>query len=221
METKQKTVTIEIPEGKKAVWNEQGILQLVDDDKKANEPKDVTERIQTLYDAMRELLCRRELGDCEAKQLLEEYYSVCNISDASDDIIAYLQLRIIAAALNEGWKPQFTKDEKRWFPYFILWTKNEIDNMSDEEKDKENLLLWSGSDSFGRHGGSSLFSSHVGFSDEDTILGYRLAYKTKALAGYAGRQFASFYARFYIGDTVGDVTPWREYKKKRKSSGNK
>jgi len=221
METKQKTVTIEIPEGKKAVWNEQGILQLVDDDKKANEPKDVTERIQTLYDAMRELLCRRELGDCEAKQLLEEYYSVCNISDASDDIIAYLQLRIIAAALNEGWKPQFTKDEKRWFPYFILWTKNEIDNMSDEEKDKEKLLLWSGSDSFGRHGGSSLYSSHVGFSDEDTILGYRLAYKTKALAGYAGRQFASVYARFYIGDTVGDVTPWREFEKKHKSSGNK
>lgn len=219
METKQKTVTVEIltveiPEGKKAVWNEQGILQLVDD-----EPKDITERIKTLYDAQCELAQRAERGDCLAHQLIEEYNSV-NTSE-SDDIVAYMQLRIIAAALNEGWKPQFTKDEKRWFPYFILWTKNEIDNMSDEEKDKENLLLWSGSDSFGRHGGSSLFSSHVGFSDEDSILGYRLAYKTKALAGYAGRQFASFYARFYIGDTVGDVTPWREYEQKRKSSGNK
>ena len=214
METKQKTVTVEIPEGKMAVWNEQGILQLVDD-KETNEPKDVTERIKTIYDAMCELERRAELGDREAKQLIEEYDSE-NISDASDDIFAYLQLRIITAALNEGWKPQFTKDEKRWFPYFILWTKNEIDNMSDEKKDKENLLLWSGSDSFGRHGGSSLFSSHVGFSDEDSILGYRLAYKTKALAGYAGRQFASFYARFYIGDTVGDVTPWREFEQKRK-----
>lgn len=219
MEKEKKTVTVEIPEGKKAVWNEQGILQLVDE-KKANEPKDVTERIKTIYDAQCELEQRAERGDSEARQLIKEYNSV-NTSETSDDIVAYMQLRIITAALNEGWKPQFTKDEKRWFPYFILWTKNEIDNMSDEEKDKENLLLWSGSDSFGRHGGSSLFSSHVGFSDEDSILGYRLAYKTKALAGYAGRQFASVYARFYIGDTVGDVTPWREFEKKHKSSGNK
>ena len=214
METKQKTVTIEIPEGKKAVWNEQGVLQLVDD------PKDITERIKTLYDAQCELAQWAERGDCEAKQLIEEYNSV-QTEGTSDDIVAYLQLRIITAALNEGWKPQFTKYEKRWFPYFILWTKNEIDNMSDEEKDKKKLLLWSGSDSFGRHSGSTVYSSHVGFSDEDTILGYRLAYKKKALAGYAGRQFASVYARFYIGDTVGEVMPWREFEEKHKSSDNK
>ena len=54
MEKEKKTVTVEIPEGKKAVWNEQGILQLVDE-KKANEPKDVTERIKTIYDAVNEL----------------------------------------------------------------------------------------------------------------------------------------------------------------------
>ena len=82
METKQKTITVEIPEWKKAVWNEQGILQLVDD-KEANEPKDITERIKTFYDAMCELDRRAKLGDCEAKQLIEEYDSE-NISDASD-----------------------------------------------------------------------------------------------------------------------------------------
>lgn len=214
MEKEKKTVTVQIPEGKKAVWNEQGILQLVDD------PKDITERIKTLYDAQCELAQWAERGDCEAKQLIEEYNSV-QTEGTSDDIVAYLQLRIITAALNEGWKQQFTKDEKRWFPYFILWTKNEIDDMSDEEKDKRKLLLWSGSDSFGRHSGSTAYSSYVGFSDEDTILGYRLAYKTKALAEYAGRQFANVYARFYIGDKASDVMPWREYEEMRKSIDNK
>mgnify|MGYP006345717665 CR=1 FL=1 len=157
MEKEKKTVTVEIPEGKKVVWNEQGVLQLVDEEE-AKKPKEVTERIKTLYDAQCELAQWAERGDCEAKQLIEEYNSV-QTEETSDDIVAYLQLRIITAALNEGWKPQFKEDEVRWFPYFILWTKDEIDNMSDEEKDKEKLLLWSGSDSFGRHGGSSLYSS--------------------------------------------------------------
>ena len=135
METKQKTVTIEIPEGKKAVWNEQGVLQLVDD------PKDITERIKTLYDAQCELAQWAERGDCEAKQLIEEYNSV-QTEGTSDDIVAYLQLRIITAALNEGWKPQFKEDEVRWFPFLVLWSKDEIDNMSDEEKDNRQLLQW-------------------------------------------------------------------------------
>lgn len=62
METKQKTVTVEIPEGKKAVWNEQGVLQLVDEEK-ANEPKPVTERIKTFYDARCELEQWAERGE--------------------------------------------------------------------------------------------------------------------------------------------------------------
>ena len=67
METKQKTFTVSIPEGKKAVWNEHGILQLVDD-KETNEPKDVTERIKTFCDALSELEQRAGRGDCDASR---------------------------------------------------------------------------------------------------------------------------------------------------------
>lgn len=35
MEKEKKTVTVEIPEGKKAVWNEQGILQLADEEEES------------------------------------------------------------------------------------------------------------------------------------------------------------------------------------------
>lgn len=220
METKQKTVTVEIltveiPEGKKAVWNEQGILQLVDD-----EPKDITERIKTLYDAQCELAQRAERGDCLAHQLIEEYNSV-NTSETSDDIVAYMQLRIIAAALNEGWEPQFTEDERRWYPYFVLWSKDKIDNMSDEDKDNRELLLWGGSALSGTTCGSSFSVSNTIWSYASASLGSRLALKTEALATYAGRQFASVYARFFIGEKASDAMPWREYEQKRKSSGNK
>lgn len=199
METKQKTVTVEIPEGKKAV----------------------TERIKTLYDAQYELEQRAGRGDCEVRQLIKEYNSV-NTEETSDDIVAYMQLRIITAALNEGWKPQFVKGEKRWCPYFRLLSKDEIDNMSDEDKDSRKLLLCGGS----AYGVSPYCcpESYILYADmtiSNACVGSRLVLKTFALGMYALYQFASIYARFYIGDKASDAMPWREYEQKHKSSGNK
>lgn len=215
METGKKTVTVDVPEGKKAVWNEQGILQLVDD-----EPKEVTERIKTIYDAQCELAQWAERGDCEAKQLIEEYNNL-NSEETSTDLLAYMQLRIITAALNEGWEPQFTEDERRWYPYFVLWSKDEIDNLSDEDKDNRELLLWGGYAYHGTSCGSSCSTSDSGWTNTSAIIGSRLALKTEALAAYAGRQFASVYARFYIGDKASNAMPWRDYEEMRKSSDNK
>lgn len=209
METRLKTFTVSIPEGKRAVWNEQGILQLVDE-KKANEPKDITERIKTFYDAMCELDRRAELWDCEAKQLFEEYDSVYNISDASDDIFAYLQLRIITAALNEGWKPQFTENERRWYPYFNLWTEDELKDKSDEWKDDHKLLRWGGNADIGSYCGVACSASYCVWSSTGAVLGSRLAYKTEALATFAGLTFAPVYARFFLGDKAKGLKPWRE-----------
>lgn len=204
METEKKTVTVEIPEGKKAVWNEQGVLQLVDD-----EPKDITERIKTFYDAYSELAQRAELGDCLAHQLIEEY-NCLNSEETSTDLLSYMQLRIITAALNEGWEPQFKEEEVRWYPYFTLWSKDEIDNMSDENKDNKHLLLWGGYANNGTFCGSSCSYSCFGWTNATAFIGSRLAYKTEALATYAGRQFASVYARFFIGEKASDAMPWRE-----------
>ena len=219
MEKEKKTVTVEIPEGKKAVWNEQGILQLVDEEK-ANEPKDITERIKTIYDAVNELAQRAGNGDCEAKRLIDEY-NCLNSEKTSTDLLAYLKLRIITAALNEGWEPQFKEEEVRWFPYFVLWSKDEIDNMSDEDKDNRELLLWGGCAHDGARCGSSFSYSSYGWTNANAAVGSRLALKTEALATYAGRQFASVYARFYIGDKASNAMPWREYEQKHKSSDNK
>ena len=212
METKQKTITVEIPEGKKAVWNEQGILQLVDDDKKANEPKDVTERIKTFYDAQYELEQRAEHGDCEARQLLEEFNSV-NTEETSDDIVAYLQLRIITAALNEGWKPEFKVDGDRYYPIFDLLSREDVDALFDNEIAKQLCSPWDSS------AVSGTISIHACRCSE--LCGYRLVYKTGELATYAARQFISVYARFLFGYAAKDATLRKVGEQKYKSSGNK
>ena len=208
METKQKTFTVSIPEGKKAVWNEQGILQLVDE-KKANEPKDITERIKTIYDAVNGRAKRAGNGDCEAQRLIYEY--ICYTSkETSTDLVAYLQLRIITAALNEGWTPQFTKNERRWYPYLALCTEDELKDKSDEWKDDHQLLLWGGSASYGSYCGVAFSASRIAWLATAAGIGSLLAYKTKALAIFAGLTFAPVYARFFLGDKAKGLKPWRE-----------
>lgn len=210
METKQKTFTVSIPEGKKAVWNKQGILQLVDDGKEANEPKNVTERIKTFHDAYSELMQLATHNFYPAQKFIEEYDSVRRMG-MSDDIVAYMQLRIITAALNEGWEPQFTKDEDRWFPYFDLFDKDIIDTFSDDEKDRYGLSLWGDVSSGAKDCGCTFSLVDSSISREEGYCSSRLAYKSKELAEYAGTQFSSVYARFYFGEKAIGALPWREY----------
>ena len=80
------------------------------------EPVDVRERVKTFEDAC------RELG--EHHPFVKEFNDICcdirpmDKGGLTKDLFAYLRLRIIMAALNEGWEPQFTKDETRYYPWF-------------------------------------------------------------------------------------------------------
>ena len=154
-------------------------------------PKDITERIKTFDDAY------QALGEnhpyCRA---FDNYGYAVKDTDVKDDsdIWAYLKLRIICAALNEGWEPQFTEDEYRYYPYFYLYTQEEIDRM--DEDDKEQLLLVGGSANVGALCGFSYAYSYFAFSASYTGLGARLAFKTRELAKYAGTQFAEIWSAF-------------------------
>ena len=149
----------------------------------------VTERIKTFEDAC------RELG--EDNVLVKEYNEICSTfhyyvireENPSNDIIAYLKLSIIAAALNEGWTPTFTKDECRYYPYFELYTQEEYDCMSEEWKQKHPLLLWGGSASAGASCGLVCSYSSNAWTSAWTNVGSRLAVKSKEIAIYFGTQF--------------------------------
>ena len=183
MENKTKKVEIEIPVGKKAVWVN-GVLTLVDE-----KPQDVTERIKTFADACRELG-----SDHPYVKAYDGYLAHIHQHDMDDyDLVAYLKLRIITEALNEGWRPQFTKGERRWYFWYDLITKEQYDKLSDEDKCR---VVGRGGYYANAYCGLVYAFAFVASSYSDTGVGSRLAFKSEKLAAYAGRQFAEIYADF-------------------------
>ena len=145
-------------------------------------PKDVTERIKTFEDAC------RELGD--EHPLVREWSLGDNFSK---DLEAYLKLRIICAALNEGWEPQFTDDEYRYFPWFYIYTKEKLEKMDEE---KRNRVVCRASNNAHAYGGLVYASAYFASSYSGTNCGSRLAVKSEELAAYCGKQFIDIWADF-------------------------
>ena len=159
------------------------------DETETQDNRPVTERIKTFEDACDDLNRRAQAGDKLANDLMTDLQFN---SPRTPDLLAYIQLRIITYALNEGWVPQFTEDEYRYFPYFVLYTKAEIDAMDDN--DKAQLLSVGGPAHDGAQCGLSYAVSNSGFSTSHTNIGARLALKSRELAIYAGNQFREIYS---------------------------
>lgn len=148
----------------------------------------VMKRVQTFQDACSELGYTHPMV-----QAYDDLMENCGENEA--DILAYLQLRIIVAALNEGWQPQYTDDEVRWYPWFFLYTKEEYEEL--DEKDKSRCVLRSGLNS-SAGGGLAYASASYASSSSGTHCGGRLAFRSEELAAYAGRQFKEIYAEYFL-----------------------
>lgn len=144
-------------------------------------PADVRERIKTFADAA------KAVGIEDPEEWEEPY------SDLEPDILAYFKLRIITKALNEGWEPKFIPGEYRWAPYFLLYTKEEIEKMNAETRAR--VVLRSDSYAAAYGGVSFAFAGYVSASVL-AYVGSRLAFKSEELAEYAGKQFTEIYADF-------------------------
>ena len=188
-----KEITIPVPDGKRAEWIN-GVLTLVDEQKVDNRP--VTERIKTFDDAC------NALGD--EHPLVTQYRLTAAAykgDPMTEDFIAYLKLRIIVAALNEGWEPKFEKGEYRYFPWFYLYTKEQYDELDDEEKGR--CVLRSGFNTYSSSG-FVYCNAFYDASDSYTSGGSRLAFRTRELAAYAGRQFTEEWADFMFKPRTGE-----------------
>ena len=152
---------------------------------KDNRP--VTERVKTFEDAV------RELG--EKHPFVNIYDTVVNeYPDAGKDVVAYLQLRIIVAALNEGWEPKFERGEYRWAPWYRLYTKAEMENELDEEERRSCRVVGRSDNNARANGGLAIANANGASSNSVTYHGSRLAFKSEELAEYAGKQFIDIYA---------------------------
>lgn len=148
-----------------------------------------TERVKTYEDAVWELGNDHPL--VEAASSAEWRFT----NSEDKDIIAYLKLRVIVAALNDGWKPQFVPGELRWYPWYELISKDEYDAMSEDEK-QERRCVGRSSSSASAHGGLVYSNASSASSISHASDGSRLAFKSEALAEYAGKQFAELFANF-------------------------
>lgn len=173
---KSKKLEIEIPEGKTAVWRN-GILTLIDEPE-----KDVRKRIKTFEDACHEIGIDAEAWNRDKISLGLE-----------PDVLAFLKLRIIVKALNEGWEPRFTEDECRYYPWFILYTGEEYNKLDEEEKSR---VVCRSNVYANALGGVSCANAYSGSSYTSAFIGVRLAFKTSELAAYCGRQFLDIWADF-------------------------
>lgn len=89
------------------------------------------------------------------------------VEELEEDEICYKKIKIIAEALNEGWKPDWSNsNQNKYMPYFRVSS-----------------------------GGGFSFDD-LAYWYSDTYVGSRLCYKSSELAQYAGNQFISEYKGF-------------------------
>ncbi|MBR6746494.1 MAG: hypothetical protein IKL83_03865 [Muribaculaceae bacterium] len=146
-------------------------------------PADVKERIKTFADATKAV-------GIESPEEWEEQHSCLE-----PEVLAYFKLRIITKALNEGWEPKFSPGEYLWAPQFLFYTKEKIEKMNAETKAR--VVRRSGSYGFSYSGVSCWGAGFVPLNAGE-VIGPRLAFKSKELAEYAGKQFLEIYADFCL-----------------------
>ena len=156
--------------------------------KQDNRP--VEERIKTFDDAVKALGYEHPF--------VRTYLSVVNDCEAVDNNLeAYLRLRIVCAALNEGWEPRFTTEEWRYYPWFYLFTDKEIADMDDAEK-KARHLMYVADVYETEYAGFGYASSDTAPSFAAARIGSRLCLKSDALAVYCGKQFIDIWADYLL-----------------------
>lgn len=167
---------------------------------KEKDTRPVTERVRTFEDAC------RELGD--EHPFVKTYKNILlpdGSFDEDRDVIVYLRLRIITAALNEGWKPKFEEDEWRYWPWYWLYKSREDaedDNKGDEDRvfeipEQLRAVLFGG---IAHHGADAGFASSDSYDDPSNThahFGSRLCFKTRELAIYAAKTFYEDWLTFY------------------------
>lgn len=150
------------------------------------QPKDIKERVKTFDDAV------EILGN--DNQAVIDYYAIAD-KTCTEDILAFAKLRVIAEALNEGWKPKFDGDECRYYPWFYIYTKEEYEELDEDEKKACRVVGRSHCNS-NAYGGLVFAYASFASSNSSSFYGSRLAFKTRELGEYCGKQFIDIWEKF-------------------------
>ena len=111
-------------------------------------------------------------------------------------LVALYKLETISKALWGKWqpKPDAKGGEYYYYPWFALWTEEEIKREADDFK-KKGALLAAGA-YYGSAAGFGYLSAYYRSSLADAYVGFRLCQETEEKAMYFGRQFIDLWAEY-------------------------
>ena len=119
-------------------------------------------------------------------------------------IIALMKLETISRAL---WgrtfqpRPDGEGSQILWYPWFALYTQDEVDRMSDEDRG----ALLAANANYGAGAGFGSLSTDLRSSGANANFGFRLCQETEDKARYFGKQFIKLWAEYLqFNFTVGD-----------------
>lgn len=114
-------------------------------------------------------------------------------------IIALMKLEIISRAL---WgkdfqpKPDAEGKEIYWYPWFALYTKKEMEEMSEEKRKSLRGALFGGAAYNGASAGFGCLHAGNRSSYSHAYIGFRLCQETPEKAEYFGKQFIELWAEY-------------------------
>ena len=114
---------------------------------------------------------------------------------APKHLVALYKLETISRALwGRNWEPKPDADGSKWFyyPYFALWTKDELNDLNE----KQMVALLSAYAYDGAAAGFGCLITYIRSSDADASIGFRLCQETEEKAAYFGQQFIELWAEY-------------------------
>lgn len=121
-------------------------------------------------------------------------------------IIALIKLETISRALwGRTFQPTPDAEGNNWYyyPWFALWTKEEIEDRKDEFL--KNGALLSGSAHYGARAGFGFLTAYYRSSYAIAGIGFRLCQENETKAKYFGKEFIKLWAEYLAFNfTVGD-----------------
>lgn len=109
---------------------------------------------------------------------------------------ALYQLLTIQDAVNYGWKQ--SDDEWGWFPYWVLYTKQELKEMGEKKRKENGIRLLSGvaahyAEFAGVRGAYAFYRGTFSV----TSFGFPLCLKSQEMALWMGKEFESLFFQYY------------------------
>lgn len=149
----------------------------------------IMDRVKTFEDAC------SILGD-DHPYVCQYNFIASELDSVSPDVEAYMKLRIITAALNEGWEPVFDGKQYHYEVWLDVYTKKQWEQLSEETR--KSGVLFGGLAHYGADAGFVYASSDLSPSFTSAYLGSRLCYKNREIALYSGKQFIDIWADYFL-----------------------